>query len=90
MVRAPAKALKIGRVLKKAAKLPRVSVGRANGGNSFSPLPGESPLVVLRVQVVGCRDLLAKDKDGASDPCVSSPSVQSVVLLTIRRCICSS
>lgn len=58
------KALKIGRALK---RLPaRVSGGRGNGG--FVPLPGELPVVLLRVQVLSCTKLLAKDRNGSSDP----------------------
>ena len=70
MVRAPKKALRIGRAaLKSAVRLP-AKVSGGNGRNSFSPLVGESPIVLLRVQVISCNDLLAKDKCGASDPCV--------------------
>ena len=58
------KALKIGRALK---RLPaRVSGGR--GGRGFAPLPGEHPIVMLRVQVLSCANLLAKDRNGSSDP----------------------
>ncbi|KAG8892850.1 hypothetical protein FRC01_013917, partial [Tulasnella sp. 417] len=35
-----------------------------------APTPGEHPAVILRVQVVGCADLLASDSTGKSDPYV--------------------
>jgi phosphatidylserine decarboxylase len=66
----PKKGLKIGRALKSAAKLPgrAVSGGRGSGRNTFAPIPGEHPIVIFRLQVIGCKDLLAKDKNGTSDP----------------------
>lgn len=75
MVRAPKKALRLGRALKTAARLPaRVSGGGVSGRNTFAPLPGELPVVVLRVQVLSCKGLRAKDKSGTSDPCVIIPA----------------
>ncbi|TFY74327.1 hypothetical protein EWM64_g9683, partial [Hericium alpestre] len=72
MVAAAKKGLKLGRnALRSAARLPaRVSAGRGSGRNTFTPIPGESPLVLLRVQILGCCDLLAKDRGGSSDPFV--------------------
>lgn len=67
---------KIKKALKKAAHLPklpkkvRVSGGRGSGRNAIRPLPGELPIVTLRIQVLGCKDLLAKDRGGTSDPYV--------------------
>lgn len=70
MVPAPKKALKIGgRALRTVTRLPaRVSGGRGSGRNTFSPIPGETPIVLFRLQVLGCKSLLAKDKNGFSDP----------------------
>ncbi|KAG2141147.1 phosphatidylserine decarboxylase-domain-containing protein [Suillus bovinus] len=56
----PKKAQKLGRALKSAARFP----GRGSGRNHFSPSPGEQPVVFLRVQVIGCRNL-ARARNGA-------------------------
>ncbi|KAG9039968.1 hypothetical protein FRB95_004440 [Tulasnella sp. JGI-2019a] len=44
----------------------------AHGDHSTSslPPPNEAPELILKVQVVGCSNLLAKDKNGKSDPFV--------------------
>lgn len=46
------------------------------------PLEGEEPAAWLRVRVVRADNLVAKDRNGTSDPCVRPPSPR--VLLTIR------
>ncbi|KAF9220448.1 hypothetical protein BS17DRAFT_797725 [Gyrodon lividus] len=67
----PKKAQKIGRALKTAARFPaRVSGGRGSGRNNFSPLPGEHPVVFLRLQVLGCKDLCARGRHNSCDPFV--------------------
>lgn len=72
MVASKKKGLKIGRALRSAALLPiRVSAGRGSGRNAFLPGNGEAPVVVLRVQILSCQNLEAKDRNGYSDPCVS-------------------
>ncbi|KAI9439612.1 C2 domain-containing protein [Lactarius indigo] len=46
--------------------------GRGTNNDSSSPNPGETPLAVvtLRVQVLSCQNLEAKDSNGKSDPYV--------------------
>ena len=41
-----------------------------SGKVSFSPIPGEQPIALLRVQILCCEDLLPKDRGGTSDPYV--------------------
>ncbi|KAF8881364.1 phosphatidylserine decarboxylase-domain-containing protein [Infundibulicybe gibba] len=67
---APKKGLKITRALKSAARLPARVTVKGSGRNAFAPVPGENPIVIFRLQVVGCKDLLAKDRNGFSDPFV--------------------
>ncbi|KAF8957740.1 phosphatidylserine decarboxylase-domain-containing protein [Flammula alnicola] len=76
------KGTKIKRVLKSAARLPRVpyvKAGRGSGRNNFTPRPGEPPVVVLKLRVLGCTNVLAKDRAGTSDPFVV------ISLLNIRQ-----
>ncbi|KAF9443222.1 hypothetical protein P691DRAFT_779000 [Macrolepiota fuliginosa MF-IS2] len=58
---------KFKRALKHAARLP---VKAARGSRGFSPAQGELPVIVLRILIVGCTDLVAKDRNGYSDPFV--------------------
>jgi len=67
------KGTKIKRALKSAARLPRIpaiKAGRGSGRSDFSPRQGEPPVVIFRLQVLGCMNLLAKDRGGTSDPYV--------------------
>ncbi|KAK0446101.1 phosphatidylserine decarboxylase-domain-containing protein [Armillaria borealis] len=68
------KAMKFKRALKSAARFPvrgagtLVGGGRGSGRNTLSPITGEDPIVILRLQILGCKDMLSKDRNGASDP----------------------
>ena len=76
------KGLKIGRALKSAARLPaRVSGGNGSGRNAFTPMPGEAPVVILRLQVLGCKEILAKDRGRHSDPYVTSSTSHCLLYL---------
>ncbi|KAJ7253578.1 C2 domain-containing protein [Mycena rebaudengoi] len=57
--------------LRRALKL-QFRTNNNGGRSSFAPRPGEQPIVMLRVQVVGCADILAKDRNGYSDPFVTA------------------
>ena len=65
MVPAPSKAFK---ALK--TKLPLKVSSSSKQSNAFAPNPGELPLVTLRIQILEASDLLAKDRNGFSDPYV--------------------
>ncbi|KAF9029454.1 hypothetical protein BDZ89DRAFT_1101522 [Hymenopellis radicata] len=63
---------------KKSLKLPRaLKIKRAYGrrGRELKPIPGEDPIVLLRVQVIGCTDLLAKDR--------GARAIRKFILLTL-------
>lgn len=69
-------------VLKTAALLPAravrgssrsVSSHFSGARQAFAPAPGETPIVILRLQVVSCTGLLVKDKTGLGDPYVILP-----------------
>ncbi|KAF5316054.1 hypothetical protein D9619_006903 [Psilocybe cf. subviscida] len=46
--------------------------GMGTGPGKMVPRPGEQPVVLLRVQVLGCMGLLARDRSGTSDPFVTT------------------
>ncbi|KAG8905906.1 hypothetical protein FRB99_007986 [Tulasnella sp. 403] len=48
----------------------RKSTNNADDVSNATPHTGEQPEIILRVQVVACSDLIAKDKGGTSDPFV--------------------
>ncbi|KAI0035374.1 phosphatidylserine decarboxylase-domain-containing protein [Vararia minispora EC-137] len=61
----------IGRVVRTAYRpLTRVTPLKNGSRITFAPVLGEVPIVLLRVQVLCCEELLAKDRSGSSDPFV--------------------
>ncbi|KAJ6577016.1 phosphatidylserine decarboxylase-domain-containing protein [Mycena vulgaris] len=73
--------------LRRALKLPfhgrtgTTAVGRT----TFTPRPGEQPIVFLRVQVLGCTGLLAKDRNGFSDPFVVASLLHTRVQTPVAK-----
>jgi Ca2+-dependent lipid-binding protein len=60
----------IGKVLKSVGKLPRgLKVGRGPVAK-VAQIENELPAVLLKIQIVGCKDLRAADSNGKSDPSV--------------------
>ena len=62
----------IGKVFKSVGKLPR-GLKNGRGGRArakVTQLEGELPAVLLKIQIVGCKDLRAADSNGKSDPYV--------------------
>ncbi|KDQ16140.1 hypothetical protein BOTBODRAFT_157427 [Botryobasidium botryosum FD-172 SS1] len=47
------------------------SSSRGSGRNVVHPLPNEKPVAILRVRILGCKNLTAADWNGKSDPYVS-------------------
>ncbi|KAF9534069.1 phosphatidylserine decarboxylase-domain-containing protein [Crepidotus variabilis] len=67
------KGAKLKNALKSAARIPRIpniKAGKGSGRNEYAPKQGELPVVIFRIQVLGCMSLLAKDRGGTSDPFV--------------------
>lgn len=62
----------IGKVFKSVGKLPK-GIKSVKGGRTrakVTQLEGELPAVLLKIQIVGCKDLRAADSNGKSDPFV--------------------
>lgn len=64
MVESPKKRFSLRKTLSK-----RFSSHRTDR-RKIEPLPDEQPVLVLRVQVLACKNIAAADWNGKSDPCV--------------------
>lgn len=78
---------RLKKALKTAALLPaRAVMGSSSSLSHFSrarqaytPAQGETPIVILRLQVVGCTGLVSKDRNGLTDP-YARPSPSDLTL----------
>ncbi|KAK2463760.1 hypothetical protein APHAL10511_004253 [Amanita phalloides] len=68
---------RLKKVLKSAARLPvRAVIGSGSlavpfsgrGCHALTPVPGETPIIILRLQVVSCTGLLSNHRNGFNDP----------------------
>lgn len=91
-----------GQRLKKALKTAALLPARAvMGGSSslghfsrarqaYTPAQGETPIVILRLQVVGCTGLVSKDRSGLADPYVCPSPGRSDLFLSYLTALSSS
>ncbi|KAH9013828.1 C2 domain-containing protein [Lactarius pseudohatsudake] len=60
--------------------------GRGTSRDTPSLNPGETPVVLLRVQVLSCQDLEAKDSNGYSDPFVAVSLLDKQFQTPVCKC----